>query len=62
MTPGSKRLLGNIILAIAIIVLVVEFCGMLGWIPKFMPSMQMSLLVLMLAVVAGALRRSRTVA
>jgi hypothetical protein len=60
MTPGSRRLLGNIILSIAVIILVVTFCGMLGWIPKFAPTQSMTGLVVILAIVAATLRRRST--
>ena len=61
MTPGSRRLLGNVILSIAVIILAVELCGMLGWIPKVASTQSMSGLVVILALVAATLRRRSTV-
>lgn len=57
MTATTRRLLGNILLSIAAVVLVVELCGMMGWIPKYLPTTQLSGLVLILAIVSGTLRR-----
>jgi len=57
MTPATRRLLANVLLSIALVILVVELCGMIGWIPKFVPTTQLSMLVLILAIVSGSLRR-----
>ena len=57
MTAATRRLLGNILLSIAVVLLVVELCGMMGWIPKYLPTTQLSGLVLILAIVSGTLRR-----
>ena len=57
MTAATRRLLANVLLSIAFVILVVEVCGMIGWIPKYFPTSQLSALVLILAIVAGSLRR-----
>ena len=57
MTAATRRLLGNVLLSIAVVILVVELCGMMGWIPKYVPATQLSGLVLILAIVSGTLRR-----
>ena len=57
MTPATRRLLANVLLSIALVLLVVELCGMMGWIPKVLPTSQLSVLVLILAIVSGSLRR-----
>jgi di/tricarboxylate transporter len=57
MTAATRRLVANVILGIALVVLVVQVCGMIGWIPKYVPTRQLSILVLILAIASGSLRR-----
>ena len=57
MTPATRRLLANVLLSIALVILVVELCGMIGWIPKYVPTRQLSMLILILVIASGSLRR-----
>lgn len=57
MTPASQRTLGNLLLAIGIVILVISLSGMLGLTPKLTSSRDLNVLSIVLVVAAGALRR-----
>jgi len=57
MTAATRRLLANILLSTALVILVVQLCGMVGWIPKYVPTRQLSMLILILVIASGSLRR-----
>lgn len=57
MTAAKRRLFANVLLGIGLVVLVVEICGMIGWIPKYVPASQLSMLALILVIASGSLRR-----
>lgn len=57
MTAATRRLLANILLSTALVILVVQLCGMIGWIPKYVPTRQLSMLILILVIASGSLRR-----
>lgn len=57
MTPASQRTLGNLLLAIGIVILVINLSGMLGLTPKLTSSRDLNVLSIVLVVAAGALRR-----
>lgn len=57
MTADTRRTIGNVVLFVAVVALVVQVCGMMGWIPKFLPSREMAPIVLVLAFLSLVLRR-----
>ena len=58
MTPATKVLIANIFLVITVGLLIVMFCGMVGWIPKLASTRELALLCVVLAVGGGGFRRS----
>jgi len=59
MTPETRRMMGNVVLFVAAAALIVQVCGMAGWIPKLLPSREMAPMVMMLVFVSLVLRRRR---
>jgi Na+(H+)/acetate symporter ActP len=57
MTPASLRLLGNVILGVAILLLLVTLGGMVGLIPKLAASRELIIVAFILTLVARGLRR-----
>jgi len=58
MTPETKRRVGNVILAIGIIVVIVNLAGMSGLITKVASSRELNLVAFVLVVAGGGLRRA----
>ena len=57
MTNASKRMIGNVILGIAFIILAINLSGMFGLTPKLTSSRELNLVAIVLVIAAGGLRR-----
>ena len=57
MTQATWRILGNAMLAVAAVLLLVILSGMVGLTPRLAATRELTLLGLVLAVSAGAVRR-----
>jgi hypothetical protein len=53
MTPVGTRRLGSALIALAIVALVVQVCGKLGFIPKFAPTSSVTVPAFLIALVGG---------
>jgi hypothetical protein len=62
MNPQTKRLIGNIILAIAILIVLINLAGMSGIIAKPWPTRDSNFIAIALLVVARILRGRRRLA
>lgn len=60
MTPATHRLIGNILLALGIIVLVIALAGMSGLTPKLAPSRELVIVAMVLLIGARGFRRRST--
>ena len=58
MKPETRRLIGNVVLAIGIIVVIVNLAGMSGVITKVATSRELNTLAFVLVIAGGGLRRS----
>jgi hypothetical protein len=56
-TPAGTRRLGSALIALALIAIVVQLCGMLHFIPKFAPTSAVTFPAFLVAVVGGQLYR-----
>lgn len=61
MTPASRLLVANIMLACAFVILAVILCSMAGWIPRILPPQPFTLFAFFLAIVAARVRRASRV-
>lgn len=57
MTPANQRTLGRVLIGLAIVVILVEVCGMLHVIPKLAPSTALAYPAFLFAIVGGRLYR-----
>jgi hypothetical protein len=59
MTSKTVRLIGNSVLAIAVIILLINLAGMSGLIPKIWSVRDTNVLVIVMVIAARGMRRRR---